>query len=161
MIMIEKYFNGEKIQCSIGILLALISISSATYFLLQIKKPLTTGMSYPFIIIPTLLLTICIAVIIRSPKDIVRVNQMMQSDKEKIKTDELPRMQTVMKNFRVIKTVEIAIAVFSIFLFLFMPTESVWRGVGLGLLMQALMMLAFDIVAESRGKEYFEYLQKF
>jgi len=158
--MVEKYFNGERLQCGIGIAMALISISVGVYFLLQLKKPFTTGMSYPFLIIPGFLLMICIAVIIRSSKDIVRVNQMVQRDKPKIKTEELPRMETVMRNFKIIKRAEMAVVVVGLLLYVFLPAGTFWRGVGLGLTIQASMMLFFDLVAESRGKVYLGFLQK-
>ena len=155
---VSKYFNGEKFQCTIGIALALLSIAIALYFLFQVKRPFYTGISYPFMVIPVLLLMICVGVVIRSPKDIGRVNAMIQTDKTKVKTEELPRMETVMRNFRVIKWTEISFIVAGFLLFFLMPSGSLWKGVGVGLAIQAAMVLVFDIVAESRGKVYLEFL---
>jgi len=44
-------------------------------------------------------MTVGFSVYIRSPKDIIRVNEILKTDKLKISTEEIPRMKTVMSNF--------------------------------------------------------------
>jgi len=100
-----------------------------------------------------------ISIYYRSPKDISRVNQIIQTDKAKIKTKEIPRMKTVMKNFVLYRWIEISLIIIGIIMFLFLGPGTIWRGVGLGLFIQAGLMLLFDYFAESRGTIYLEYLQ--
>lgn len=156
---VTKYFTGEKIQCSIGIAFSLISIGIALYFFLKSDKPFYIGMAYPFIIIATLLLIICVGVVLRSSNDIVRVNAFYALDPNRIKTEELPRMQTVLRNFKIVIWAEIAFIVAGAALFFLMPSSSRWQGVGMGLIIQAAALLLFDIIANSRGKIYFDFLQ--
>ena len=84
---------------------------------------------------------------------------MMQSDKSKISKEEIPRMQKVMKSFKLFKWIEIFLTVIGFSLFLFFPQNPLLRGIGLGLFIQAILMLAFDFFAENRGKSYLEFLQ--
>jgi hypothetical protein len=45
-------------------------------------------------------------------------------------------------------------------MFLYFEPNTLWKGVGLGLAIQASFMLLLDFFAESRGKTYLEFLQQ-
>src|SRR5687768_573016 len=104
---VSEYFNGEKIQCTIGIVFSILSIALALYLLFKSDKSFFTGLAYPFIIFPVLLMIICIGVVIRSSKDIARVHNIIQTTKSKLRTEELPRMENVLRNFKIIIWVEV------------------------------------------------------
>lgn len=156
---ISKYFNAEKYESVLFVLVGFVAIIFATYFFLKVKQPFYNGMAYPLILVALIQLTVGGSVYLRSPKDILRVNQIVQTDKAKIQTEEIPRMRTVMKNFAIYKWVEIALIIVSIIMFFFFQPMTIWKGVGLGLFIQASFMLLLDFFAESRGKIYLEYLQ--
>jgi len=156
---IEKYFSGERAQCLIGIFIAIDCIILALFLLLQGKTEFYKGMAWPFVVVPFFLLVICAAVVIRTPKDIARVNGFLQQQSEKIQTEEIPRMQKVMQSFRTIKIAEIVLALLGLGMFLFASTPF-WRGIGMGLILQGVLMFGFDHFAERRGKIYWEYLQR-
>ena len=54
---------------------------------------------------------------LRSPKDTVRVNKMIAEDRSGIEQEELPRMETVMRNFKMIKWIEIVLMIAGLILF--------------------------------------------
>ena len=75
---------------------------------------------------------------------------------------ELPRMKTVMKNFVIYRYVEIVLAIIGIVLFFYFRTDTgqqFWKGLGLTLAIQALLMLGADYFAEQRGKFYQKALE--
>lgn len=154
---ILKYFAGEKFQCSIGILLGLTGILLSIYFI-YLSKPVFKGIAFAFIPLSLLLLAICIGIVIRTPKDIQRVTSYYKSEPTKIQTDELPRMEKVMKIFPVAKMVEIGFIIVGIFLLLFFGNNDIIKGVSIGLILQGIMLYGFDHFAQSRGKLYFEFL---
>lgn len=156
---ITKYFNAEKNESVLFILVGLVAITFAAYFFIRVKQPFYNGMAYPLIIVALIQLTVGSSVYLRSPKDILRVNQIVQTDKPKIQTEEIPRMTTVMKNFAIYKWVEIALILVGIIMFFYFQPMTTWKGIGLGLFIQASFMLLLDFFAESRGKTYLEYLQ--
>lgn len=156
---ITKYFNAEKGESVIFVLVGIVAIILSTYFLIKLKQPFYTGMAYPLIVIALIQLTVGSSVYLRSPKDIERVNQIVQTDKSKIQTEEIPRMITVIKNFAIYKWVEIALILVGIIMFFYFRPATIWKGIGLGLFIQAGFMLLLDFYAESRGKTYLEYLQ--
>lgn len=156
---ISKYFNAEKYESVLFVLMGFVAIFFATYFFIKVKQPFYNGMAYSLILVALIQITVGGSVYLRSPKDILRVNQIVQNGKPKIQTEEIPRMTAVMKNFALYKWIEIALIFIGIAMFFYFPLSTIWKGVGLGLFIQASFMLLLDFFAESRGKTYLEYLQ--
>lgn len=154
---IVGYFSGEKLQCSIGILIGLTGLALSIYFI-YLNKELYKGMAYAFIPLSLLLLVICVGVVVRTPKDIKRVSTYYESEPEKIQTEEIPRMEKVMKTFPIVKMVELGFVVSGILLLLIFWKNELIRGIGLGLIIQGVMLYGFDHFAQSRAKIYFEFL---
>jgi hypothetical protein len=156
---VEKYFNAEKYESVLFVLLGAVAITFATYCFFKIKQPFYFGMVYPLITVALIQIVVGTSVYLRSPKDIVRVNEMIQTDKSRIQTEEIPRMEVVMKNFVIYRWVEIVLfAIGIIFIFYFQPL-TFWKGFGIGLTVQAGIMLLLDFFAESRGKVYLDFLK--
>lgn len=156
---IISYFNGEKFQCLIGAIGTVAGIAFSAYFL-YMQKPFFKGLAFTIIPLALLLLAICVGVIIRTPNDIKRVTTYFQETPEKVKAEELPRMEKVIKSFSILKKVEIALFVIGlIMLALFWQKEMV-RGIAVGLLIMSSALYTFDHIAEARGKGYIQYLNK-
>jgi hypothetical protein len=156
---IEKYFTAEKYESLLFVLVGLIALLLASYFLTKVKQSFYTGIAYPLIAIGAIQLVVGSSVYIRSPKDIVRVNQLVQSDKARIQSEEIPRMKTVMKNFVLYRWIEIVLVLTGISLFFFFNSNLLLKGIGLGLAIQSALMLLLDFFAESRAKAYLNFLQ--
>jgi multidrug transporter EmrE-like cation transporter len=156
---ISKYFNAEKSESLLFVVVGIVALLLSAYFLVKMKQPFYNGMAYPFIVVALIQLTVGSSVYFRSPKDIARVNQMMQTETAKIQTEEIPRMEIVMEKFVLYRWVEIALVIVGIVLFLYFQPMTLWKGIGLGLAIQSSFMLLLDYFAESRGKVYLDYLQ--
>jgi hypothetical protein len=143
---VEKYFGAEKAESFLFVLVGLVAITLAVYFFAKLKQPFYNGIAYPLIAIALIQITVGGSVYLRSSKDIARVNQMIQIDKTRIQTEEIPRMKIVMNNFVFYRWIEIV------------KSATMWKGVGLGLVIQSALMLLLDFFAESRGREYLDYL---
>lgn len=156
---IEKYFTAERWYCAGGIILGLAAIAVAGYFLLRVREPYYSGMAWPLLVIGLLFLIICVGVFVRSPQDITRVTDYVQANSPLLQSEELPRMARVMKTFKVILIVEVALVVLSVALLLLAPLTPTWKGVFTGILIMALLLLAFDYLADKRGQIYWDYLK--
>lgn len=155
---IEKYFEGEKMQCIVGIIISIICISISVYFLF-LQKPLLKGASYSFIPLSLLLLAICIGIVVRTPKDVERVTAFYKVDREKMQMEELPRMEKVMKSFAVVKVVEVCFFVAGLLLAMSFWRNDFVKGIAIGLMVQSAILYLFDHFAANRGKVYFEFLE--
>lgn len=156
---ITHYFYAERAESLLFVSVGAMAIAFAIYFLVGAKQPLYTGMAYPFIAVALIQIIVGSTVFFRSPKDIQRVESMIQTEKSRIQSEEIPRMEVVMKNFEIYKWIEICLLGVGLFLFFYFSDSSFWKGVGLGLAIQAGFMLFLDFFAESRGKVYLEYLK--
>ena len=156
---ITKYFNAEKSESIIFVLVGFLAILLSSYFLIKLKQPFYNGMAFSLIAIALIQLTVGSSVYLRSSKDIERVNQIVKTDKSKIQSEEIPRMEVVMKNFALYKWIEIALILVGLIMFFYFQPATIWKGIGLGLFIQAGFMLLLDFFAESRGKTYIEVLR--
>lgn len=113
---------------------------------------------WPVLLVGIIQIVVGGSVYTRSPKDIVAVTEMTP---EKIKTEEIPRMETVMRSFVLYRYVEIALIIIGLGLILMNKDIIFWKGVGAGLFAQATVMLVADYFAEKRGKVYLQQLLDF
>ena len=65
-----------------------------------------------------------------------------------------------MSNFVIFRYVEIALIILGIALMYSSMNDTLLRGIGLGLFIQASIVLSLDFFAERRGYIYFEYLKE-
>ena len=152
------YFNGEKLQCSVGAIVSIIVIAISIVFLFQ-QKPFLKGLSYAAIPLSVLLLSVCIGVVFRTAKDIERVSIFRKETPERIQTDEIPRMEKVMKSFNIIKKVEIVVFIMGLVLAVLFWRNELVRGVAIGLVIMGASLYVFDHIAEYRGEKYIQFLK--
>lgn len=157
---VVKYFNGEKAESYIFILIGVIALAMAFYFIFALKSSFWKGAAIPFIIVALLEFVVGYTIVTRSPKDIARVETFIQKEPQSIKTLEIPRMEKVMRNFVIFRYAEIALIILGIALMYSSMNETFWRGIGLGLFIQASIVLCLDFFAERRGHIYLEYLNQ-
>lgn len=157
---VTTYFTEEKIESLFFIIVGVMTISLAFIFWFIIKYSFYTGSAFPFLLIGLIQLIVGTTVYIRSPKDIVKVEHIIKHEPQKIQTEELPRMETVMKSFTIYKWIEITLILIGVVLFMsfYNSSQTFWKGLGLGLIIQASIMLTLDIVAEKRGRTYIQHL---
>ncbi len=152
---IVTYFNGEKLQCIIGAIVSIVFISLSVFFLFQ-QKAFLKGMACVTIPLSAFLLIICLGVIFRTSKDIARVTTYQKETPERIQSEEIPRMEKVMKSFGIIKKVELAIFVIGLALTIIFWRNELIRGIAISLVVMGISLYAFDHAAESRGETYIQ-----
>ena len=160
---ITNYFTQEKIESLFFIMIGIVAISFSLINWFLIKYSFYKGLAYPLLIIGVIQLSVGTVVYTRTPKDIVRVEHSVQAEQFKIKTEELPRMKEVLQNFTIYKWIEVAFILVGISLFFLCKNSNrvFWKGLGLGLMIQASLMFTLDTVAEKRAAIYVNYLQTF
>lgn len=159
---VKTYFTEEKIESIFFIIVGVISIFLAFIFWFIIKYSLYNGFAYPLLIIGIIQLTVGTVIFVRSPKDIARVEQMIKDTPEKIKSEELPRMNNVMKSFETYQWIEIAFIIIGLILYIYFysSSQTFWKGLGFGLLIQGSLMLSLDLIAKDRAIKYVDQLTK-
>lgn len=155
---IELYFSGEKWQCVIGAVLAIGFIALSVYFL-KLGTPFHKGFAYVCIPFMLILIAICISIIVRTPKDLQRVIGFYQTEPAKIKTEELPRMQKVMKLFSTAKKIELLFFALGLVLAIIFWKNDLVRGMAVAVMILGVAFYTFDFSAEFRAKPYKIFLE--
>lgn len=156
-----KYFNGEKSESWVFITLGVVAFSMALYFIFIVQTSFWKGVALPFLLVACLEFIVGYSIVTRSPKDIARVEHYMQTTPVNIEQAEIPRMEKVMRNFILFRYTEVALILTGIFLMYSSRYDTFWKGFGLGLFIQASIVLSLDFFAERRGHIYLDYLKKF
>lgn len=161
---IEKYFNAEKSESLLFLIIGIAAFIAAIGFLFFLKTNFFKGAAIPLIGIGLLLGIVGFTVYKRSDSDRIRNTYAYDMNPADLKEKEIPRMQTVMKNFVIYRWVEIVLALIGIGLFFFFKNnmdKEFWKGFGLALALMAILALFADYFAEKRGRNYFNGLTAF
>lgn len=161
---IEKYFNAEKSESGLFLTIGIAGIVIAVIFFFFLKTEFYKGMAIPLFAVGLLLGVVGYTVYKRSDSDRMRNVYAYDMNPSELKEKEMPRMQTVMKNFITYRWIEIFLAAAGIGLYIYFIRDirhDFWRGLGLGLAIMAVLALAADYFAEKRGRIYLEGLNTF
>jgi hypothetical protein len=159
MTSVVQYFNGEKLRCYTGIGIAFVSLAAALSFLSIPSLQSLSGVAYPFIGIAILELMICGAMLPKTSNNINRVSNIFQNQPERLRIEEFPRMRKVLKTLMLVKIFTVFLAMMGLLMVLLIGTNSITAGVGLGLLIQAVLIYSVDHVAIKSGLLYWTFLQ--
>lgn len=154
-----RYFQAEKSESALFLLIGGLAIV-ASFFLWRsggVWKP----MIGPLLGIAAIQLVVGGSVYWRTDAQIADLTAKLQKSPQAFAAEEVPRMTTVMRNFRLYRGIEIGLIVIGAGLALFFRERIGWPAVGAGLLLQASVMLLLDFYAERRGEQYLEAVRRF
>lgn len=161
---IEQYFSAEKQAGLIFLSFGIVAVIAAIVLLFVLKTPFYKGAAIPMIIVGLIAGGIGFTIYKRSDEDRKRNVYAFDLNPDELKQKEYPRMQKVMKSFRVIIIAEVMFLIVAIFLFFYFRTntsQQLWSGVGAGLLIMAIVALILDISAQRRAAVYTKGLEQF
>ena len=157
---VKQYFDAEKYESILFIVVGIAAAIAAIYFFFVIKQPYYKGMAWPLLLVASIQIVVGTTVLARTQQDISRVQYQINNARNELVTQEMPRMKVVMRKFVVYRYIEIGLLLLGIVAFIWASPHMALRGVGFGLIIQASLMLLLDYFAESRGAEYLAFLSK-
>jgi len=160
----EAYFNAEKAESLVFLIIGILAIIAAGYVFFGLKTAFWKGVALPLLAIGLIQAVVGYTVYSRSDKQRIDIVYKMDMNPNALHQEELPRMETVMKNFLIYRYVEIAFVVVGMFLFFYFKHEEekqFWIGFGLALAIQAFIMLVADGFAEKRGHFYTKGIESY
>ncbi len=161
---IEKYFASEKSGSLLFIIIGIIAIVLAILFFFFLKTNFYKGLAVPLCLIAVLQITVGYSVYKRSDADRQRNVYAFDMNPADLKAKEFPRMVKVNKSFVLYRWIEIVLLIAGmvlIYLYRSDTERSFLYGLGLGLAIQAFILLGTDYFAESRAKIYTTGLKQF
>jgi hypothetical protein len=155
---ISTYFNAERAESLLFIAIGTVALAVSAWCLIVVRKPFFNGVALTISVVAALQLIVGVTIYQRSPQDTVRVQQMLQSAPERIRSEEVPRMRVVMRNFKIYLGAEVALLILGAVVFLIASPGSFLRGAAMGLALQAVLTSVLDLVATRRGDAYLTWL---
>jgi hypothetical protein len=157
---IKSYFTAEKAASFLFMGVGVTAVLFSLYCWLTLKKSFYMGMAYPLVLIGLIEIAVGVTIYWRSPKDIERVENFLTLEPERVLREEIPRMEAVMRSFVTFRYVELLSISIGILAMFYISNSDLVKGIGVGLFMQASVMLAADYFAERRGEQYLEQLRQ-
>ena len=160
---IEKYFIAEKQESLLFLGIGIAAIIIALLGVFVWKTQFWKGASIPFILIAVLQIIAGFTVYNRSDADRIRVVYALTMNPDDLKEKELPRMETVNKNFVIYRYVEIALLLVGVVLIALYKNnidKQFIYGIAVALAIQAALMLGADFFAEKRALIYTAQLKE-
>lgn len=155
---ISTYFNAERAESVVFIVAALLAFAASALCLLVLRQPFFSGVAISLVMIAALQLIVGVTIYQRSPQDTERVQKMVQSEPDRLQSEEIPRMRVVMRNFKIYLGVELTLLILSLFALTLITPGSLLQGAALGLALQAAFTAVLDLIATLRGNAYLSWL---
>jgi uncharacterized membrane protein HdeD (DUF308 family) len=161
---IEKYFLAEKQESLLFIIVGVAAIIAAISFYFLLKSSFFKGAALPLLFVGIIELVVGYTVYKRSDDDRIRNVYAYDMNPAELRDKEIPRMETVNRNFVIYRWVELALLVTGIILSMVYgqnPGRTFWYGFGIALSIQAGVLLVADYFAEKRALNYAKGLQSY
>ena len=148
----SSYFVAEKQESVIFIAVGLLAMGLSVWLWMNGHR--LKSMAYPLMIIALMQIVVGGTVYLRTDSQLSTLSAQLQMNPAAVKAEETTRMQTVMKNFSIYKTIEMLLLIVGVGMIALLQRHDVAAGIGVGLVLQAAFTLTLDIFAEARGAEY-------
>ncbi len=153
------YFEGEK---SAGLVLAVVGALALAWGGLVLRGGAgdLRGALWPVMLVGVLQLAVGVGLYARTDAQVAGLRAQHAREPAAFFAAETARMEKVQRSFVAIEWVELALLVVGVALALGRKGSTTAWGVGTGMVVQAAVMLAFDLVAERRGAAWLEALRR-
>lgn len=154
---LTEYFAAERQGGFLLVAMALAGLGFAIF--LWIARSAFLAMAWPVVVFAVIQLAIGLTVALRTPAQVTALEHGMASTAAATVASETARMQKINANFRFFKAIEVALIAIGLALVLLFPVPGTVSAVGLGLALEAVVLLVFDSFAHHRALSYTQWLQ--
>lgn len=161
---IEKYFLAEKQLGLSLVVIGCMAVLLAIIFFFLLKTNFYKGAALSLLVVGLVQLMAGVPVYTKSDERRIRNVYAYDMNPAQLRNDELPRMKTVLKNFAIIKWVEMALVVTGLVLIFYFRTNAVKAfgyGLGITLVIQAMIILFANYSSERRAVLYTKGIENF
>ena len=152
-----KYFAAEKSAALLLLALAVAGVSLGLY--LRVNGSPFRAMAWVLFPVAAIQLAVGAGLLVRTGPQMAALQQGLAQSPAQTVVAEKERMAKVNRSWLPIKVVEVGLIAVGLGLIVFGATSGhTYAAVGMGLVLEAAVMLVFDIFAEQRAVEYSAWL---
>lgn len=154
---VVTYFAAERVGgfVLVGLAMAAFAIAATLWR----RRSGYKAMLWPLVAIGLIEFAVGFGVAYRAPAQVEALAAALAKSPAAAARAESARMAKVNSGFATLKVVEVTLLVVGLALVLLCPRPGTWSAVGLGLALQATLLLVFDFVAHKRAVAYSEWLR--
>jgi len=152
------YFSAEKRESLLFLMAGGAAIAASVW--LWSTGSSYRAMAWPLAGIALIQLVVGWTVWSRTDRQVRDLHTLLAKDPAAYVSAEFPRMETVQKNFRIYKAIEIALLAAGLLGIFLLKGRPALYAAAIGLALQAGLMLAFDLVAERRADVYLDQVRR-
>ena len=152
---IAAYFEAERF----GALLFLLAGALAIALALMLRRGNLRGMALPLIAVALVQLGVGFTVWQRSTAQAAASMQQWHETPAAFQRVESARMRTVIADLQRYRSLELGLLALGMVMVVLLRNRAFWFAFGLGLVLQAALLLTMDHFAQARARAYFEALQ--
>jgi hypothetical protein len=153
----NSYFVAEKQESVIFMAVGLLAIGLSVWLWMNGHR--LKSMAFPLVVIGLMQMVVGGTVYLRTDSQVSTLIAQLQVNPAAAKAAETTRMQTVMKNFSIYKSIEMLLLIIGLGMIAFAQRHDMAAGIGVGLVLQAAFTLTLDLFAEARGADYLSAVQ--
>lgn len=151
------YFTAEKQESVLFIAVGLLAIGLSAWLWMNGHR--LKSMAFPLVIVALMQIVVGATVYRRTDSQVSSLSAQWHANPEAFKAEETARMQTVMKNFSIYKSIEMVLLLIGVGMIALLQRYDIATGIGVGLVLQSAFTLALDLFAEARGSDYLSAVQ--
>lgn len=152
------YFSAEKQESLLFVLVGVAAIAASAYLLARRHR--LRAMAYPLIAIALIQIAVGGSVYLRTDEQVATLQAQLALAPAAYRAEELARMDKVSAGFRLYKGIEIALIVAGAVMIAGFRRRQALLAAGIGLVLQASIMLVLDLFAERRAEHYIEAIRQ-
>lgn len=147
-----RYFDAEKQESLLFVAVGIAAIVASLHLYRRARR--WHGMVAPLVAIAAIQIVVGTTVYLRTDAQVAVLQSRLGAAPAALKAEEGGRMKTVLRNFDLYKSIELALLATGIAVAFGLRRREYWRGFGLGLALQSAFMLVLDLYAEARAQVY-------
>lgn len=153
----EAYFHAERAGGMVFVLLGVVAIGVAVWSWRY--GAFWRGAAWPLVLVALLQIGVGASVWWRSPQDLARVRQLVVSERLRVDSEEIPRVQQVVREFARNRWIEFALIAVGLLMAALAPRGTFWQGIAVGQVLQVGLVCFVDWFGERRAAAYLAWLQ--
>lgn len=148
---LRMYFDGEKYA---GLILGGVALAAMLTAFLLFRAGELRSLAITLAVVALAEIALGVGLYVRTDPQVRRLEAQLQADEPSFYRAETTRMVRVQRTFVLVEYVELFAIVTTALFAVWMKARPSPSGVALGLLINAALLLTFDVLAERRGAEY-------
>ena len=157
---LQTYFQAEKKESMLFAAIGILACWVGAALFLKAAAPFYIGLAVPLLLVGIIQIVVGTTVTRRTDQQLDDLERLLGEEPAQFRQAESPRMAKVMRNFVIIRWVEIAVIAIGALLFAWQRELLFAKGLGLGMFGQGIIMLIADYFAEKRGHIYRTFIEQ-